>query len=183
MPSASSPALRRIRTLARCVRAMCLLGMGTLLALPLLFWTQPDWVEQTARQSWNIGEHAMQLDGAARLAGFAAGLAPLGLALAALWQIWRLFGCYARAEVFSARASRHLLRLAQAVITLAPALPLGHTLAVLALTWRNPPGQRLLVFGLSSQHYLALLLGLVLLAMALVMREAQRMAQENAEFV
>ena len=66
---------------------------------------------------------------------------------------------------------------------LAAAQPLGRTLSVLALTWGNPVGQRQLWFGLSSDHYLALLFGLVLLALAQVLTEAARVAHENAEFV
>ena len=56
-------------------------------------------------------------------------------------------------------------------------------ITILALTLGNAPGQRMLSVQLGSQHYVVLLLGLVLIAMAMVMREAQRMAQENAEFV
>ena len=66
---------------------------------------------------------------------------------------------------------------------LAAAQPLGHTLAILALTWGNPKGERQLWFGLSSDHYLSLLFGLLLLALAQVLHEAARVADENAEFV
>jgi hypothetical protein len=62
-------------------------------------------------------------------------------------------------------------------------MPLTFTATILALTLGNPPGQRILSVHLASEHYIMLLLGLVLIAMAMVMREAQRMAQENAEFV
>ena len=69
------------------------------------------------------------------------------------------------------------------MVSLAAALPLGQTLTVLALTLGNPPGQRQLWVGLTSQHYLSLLFGLVLLAVSTVLVEAARVADENAEFV
>jgi hypothetical protein len=69
------------------------------------------------------------------------------------------------------------------VISYAPAVTAGQTLTALALTWANPPGQRMLWLGLSSQHYVALLIGLVLLAVSTVLLEAARVADENAEFV
>ena len=56
-------------------------------------------------------------------------------------------------------------------------------LALLALALANPPGERQLALTLSSEHYLCLLFGLMLLAIAAVMREAVRVADENAEFI
>lgn len=184
MTSSPLPAgLQRIRWMARCVRVMCVIGLAIMALLPVAFWHDAAWVQRVARDEWLSGAAPMQLDAASRLLGFAAGLPVQLLTMVALWQLWRLFGCYGRGEVFTLGAIRHLQRLGQSVILMAPAMPLCHTLAVLALTWGNPPGQRVLVFSLSTQHYLALLFGLVLLAMGLVMQEARRMAQENAEFI
>ena len=94
-----------------------------------------------------------------------------------------VFGCFAQGELLTRRPAAHLRRLAFGLCALAPAQPLGHTLAILALTWGNPPGERQIWVGLSSDHYLALLFGLLLLALAQVLHEAARVADENAEFV
>ena len=51
------------------------------------------------------------------------------------------------------------------------------------LTMHNPPGQRMLAFGLAWSDYMSVLLGLVLLAVARVMSDAVRAAEENAGFV
>ena len=48
---------------------------------------------------------------------------------------------------------------------------------------RNPPGSRQLVIALSVHDYLALIVGGVLLAVAWIMVEATRIADENASFV
>ena len=101
----------------------------------------------------------------------------------ALFETWRLFGCYAQGDLLSLRPALHLRRLSLAVISYAPAVTAGQTLTALALTWANPPGQRMLWLGFSSQHYVALLIGLVLLAVSTVLLEAARVADENAEFV
>jgi hypothetical protein len=50
-------------------------------------------------------------------------------------------------------------------------------------TLDNPPGSRQLVIALSVHDYLALIVGGVLLAVAWVMVEATRIADENASFV
>lgn len=174
---------RPVRRLALAVRALCLLGAASLLVFPALFWSQPDWVELVVRQHWGHGGAALQLDAGARWRAFAASMLAGLVSLAALWQLWRLFGCYGRGELLSPRPAQHLHRLGLALMALALTMPLSQTLVMLALTWGNPPGQRQLVFALSSQHFLALLSGLVLLAQALVMREAARVADENEGFV
>jgi hypothetical protein len=97
--------------------------------------------------------------------------------------MWSLFGCFAQGELLARRPALYLRRLGLGLCALAAAQPLGHTLAILALTWGNPKGERQLWFGLSSDHYLALLFGLLLLALAQVLHEAARVADENAEFV
>ncbi|HEX2010954.1 MAG TPA: DUF2975 domain-containing protein [Roseateles sp.] len=184
MNSRATPPLdtpRRIRRLANCVRLLSSVGALAVLTLLQLFWSQPGWVERLARDDWGL--KAVQLDPGSRLLGCAASMLPGGVALLALWQLWSLFGCYARGELLTLRPAGHLRRLGLALIGLAAALPLGHTLTVLALTWGNPPGQRVLWFGLSSQHYLSLLFGLVLLALATVLAEAARVAREHSEFV
>lgn len=172
---------RRIRRLALAVRLLSALGALVLLGLPPLFWSRPGWVQRVAEQEW--GARLVQLDAGARWAGLAASALPVAAGLWALWEIWRLFGCYGRGELLALRPAGHLHRLGLALIAQAAALPLGQTLAVLALTLGNAPGQRQLIFRLSSEHYMSLLFGLVLLALAAVMREAARVADENAAFV
>lgn len=179
--SFSADGLRRIRRLAWIVRLLCLFGVVVIGTLPFIFWAQPEWVADVAARTWNL--HTMQLDLGSRLWGLAASMVPTTVSLFTLWQMWSLFGCFAQGELLAHRPAQHLRRLGLGVSTLAAAQPLGHTLAILALTWGNPVGERRLMFGLSSDHYLALLFGLLLLALAQVLHEAARVADENAEFV
>jgi len=179
--SFSADGLRRIRRLAWIVRLLCLLGVAFMGALPFIFWAQPDWVAEVASRLWSLGK--LQLDIGSRLWGLAASLVPTSVIVFSLWQMWSLFGCFAQGELLARRPAQHLRRLGLGVCALAGAQPLGQTLVVLALTWGNPKGERQLWFGLSSDHYLALLFGLLLLALAQVLVEAARVADENAEFV
>ena len=174
--------LKRIRWIAHCVRAMALIAMVVVVGFHAIFWTDRDLVERTARKDWCL-ECQMQFDAVSRAWGFAVNLPQALLTLFALLCLWRLFGAYLRGEVFTDGATRHLRRLGQSVTAMALVMSLTDTASILALTLRNPPGQRMVAVHLGSQHYVVLLLGLVLIAMAMVMREAQRMAQENAEFV
>jgi hypothetical protein len=70
-----------------------------------------------------------------------------------------------------------------AVLAQAPLGPLTATLLALTLSLANPPGQRLLLVSFSLNDYFALIIGGVLVAVATVMREAARLADENASFV
>lgn len=175
--------LPRIQRLAFWLRLMCVLGAVAVTLTPLALWTSTDWLQHVASHHWEAGETPLHITRWTRALGLACTAAPTGASLAALWQLWSLFGCYARGQIFSAEPVQRLRRMGLALLALAPALPLSHTLSVLVLTWHNPPGQRVLVLGLAFNHYLALVFGLVLLAMAAVMNEAKRMADENAEFV
>jgi hypothetical protein len=105
------------------------------------------------------------------------------VALFMLWQLWRLFGAYRRGEVFSRPALQHLRRFSIGVLLLAALEPLTRTACILAVTIGNPPGQRQLVIGLSSDDYERVLIGAVLLAIASVMAEAVRVAEDHAGFV
>jgi hypothetical protein len=179
--SFSAAGLRRIRRLAWIVRLLCLFGVVVIGTLPFIFWAEPQWVADVAARTWNLGK--LQLDLGSRLWGLAASMLPTTVSLFTLWQMWSLFGCFAQGELLARRPALYLRRLGLGLCALAAAQPLGHTLAILALTWGNPKGERQLWFGLSSDHYLALLFGLLLLALAQVLHEAARVADENAEFV
>lgn len=179
--SFSAAGLSRIRRLAWIVRLLCLLGVVVIGTLPFIFWADADWVADIAANTWRLSK--LQLDLGSRLWGLAASMLPTGASLFALWQMWSLFGCFAQGELLARRPAQHLRRLAFGLCALAAAQPLGQTLAILALTWGNPKGERQLWLGLSSDHYLALLFGLLLLALAQVLHEAARVAEENAEFV
>lgn len=186
--AAATPAafagLGHIKMLARWVRALCLLGLLLCLLLPLLLWGQPDWLAQVVRQDWGVGAQLpLQLDARSRLLGLLANALPAALLATVLYQVWALFGRYANGQVWCLQSVAHLRRAALALSALAPSLPLAKTLSLLALTLGNPPGQRVLQLSFALQDYLTLLLGLVLLAIASVLREAVRVAAENAEFV
>ena len=181
MPAKPAPNLVHIARLAWLVRAMCVIGWIAVWLTPLATWSQPELAAAWARKEW--GGMSLTMDVAARLGGFAATCLPMGVSTWALWEIWSLFGCYARGDLLSLRPARHLRRLGAALVGLSAAVPLSQTLTVLALTLGNPPGQRQLWVGVSSANYLSLLFGLVLLAVSTVLVEAARVADENAEFV
>ncbi|MEO3691253.1 hypothetical protein [Roseateles paludis] len=182
MPEEFSPSgLRRIRRLAFWVRLMCVVGALAVVFLPFVFWAQADWVAQVLRDEWRLP--LVQMDLASRLGGLAASLIPAGFIVYVCWHMWALFGCFAEGELLARTPAEHLRRLGLGLTLLAAAQPISQTLVVLAVTLGNPPGERRLWFGLSSTHYLVLLFGLLLLALAQVLLEGSRVAEENREFI
>jgi hypothetical protein len=163
------------------VQALCLVGALILVAVPLWFWTSPERVAQLGPQL--AGVHEMSIDGRTLQLGALVSVVPIGLGLYTLWQLWGLFGLYARGRVFSAGALTRLRRFAWALFATALIAPMVRAAMSVVLTFGNPPGRRALVVGLSWNDYMTVLLAVVLIAIATVMAQAVRLAEENEGFV
>lgn len=111
--------------------------------------------------------------------GMCASLFPAAVQFLFMRQWVRLFGLYRSGRIFEtenvkcfARMGRHLLALA--VYDIVFSMPL-HSLA---LTASNPPGKRMLTFGLSSDHVPVLATGIAVIVIAWVMDEGRKLRQE-----
>ena len=103
--------------------------------------------------------------------------------LLGLLRLWQLFDEYALGRVFSQRALVSLRGFARCILAIGFVAPLyGAVLSVIA-TWDRAPGTRELNLQFDSDNYAMILLGAVLLAIAGVMAEAARVAEDNAGFV
>ncbi len=170
--------------LIRVVRAMSLFGAAGLLLVPLVFWTHPDWVQAHGRDVAGLsGAVPITVDSRALALGLASSVPATAVGLWGLLALWRLFGAYAQGRFFDGLTRSQLKHFAGSLLGLALLGPVVRSLVGIALTWGNPPGQRMLVVGFSGSDYLAVLVGLVLLAIATVQAEAAWLADENAGFV
>lgn len=185
MTLVSRPAARvagRLGRVVLVVRVLCVLGVVTLLTVPLWFWLSPENVRALGPQMAGVAG-GIVVDDRARTLGAAVSLLPVAVGLYALWQLWRLFAEYGAGRVFGREAQARLKRFAWALLAAALLAPLVRAVMSVVLTLGNPPGQRQLVIGLSWDDYLAVLLAAVLIAIATVMAEAVRVAEENEGFV
>jgi hypothetical protein len=177
----------RLRRLALGVRVLVLLGAPVLVAVPLLQAFAPGWLAPLVGDAAidpalvRLAQGGITPAVQARMA--AVSVLPVAVALALLWQLWGLFGEYRHGAVFSERALRCLGRFASALVVLGLVQPLARALGSVAVSWDNPPGQRQLMVTISSNDYALVLVALVFLAIARVMREAARAAEENEGFV
>ncbi|WP_140630801.1 DUF2975 domain-containing protein [Methylibium rhizosphaerae] len=180
---AAPAGLLHMRRTALGVRLLVAWAALALVALPAALLMSPDFLALVALRVPGLEHRTVDPTPATRSLAAAALLPVLLVSWFGLWQVWQLFGGYARGEVFTTAAALRLRRLALVLMSLCLVKPLTGALMSVALTFNSPPGQRLLAVGLSSDDYLTLLMGAVLLAIASVMREAVRLAAENAEFV
>lgn len=177
----------RLRRLSGAVRVLVALGAPVLVAVPLLQAFAPQWLAPLMGNGAIEPELARLAQGGitpavqARMA--AVSVLPVGVALGLLWQLWGLFGEYREGAIFSARALRCLRRFASGLLVLGLVQPLARALGSVAVSWDNPPGQRQLMVTLSSNDYALVLVALVFVAIARVMHEAARAAEENEGFV
>ena len=110
-------------------------------------------------------------------------LIPAAIIVLGLVRLWQLFSEFRAGHVFSPRALASLRGFARCMVASAIVAPIHGAVLSFILTWVNGPGRREISVWLSSDDYVLLLLGLVLLAMSSVMIEAARVAEDNASFV
>jgi Protein of unknown function (DUF2975) len=173
----------RLQRLCHSVRAMVLVGAIALALLPFVFWLMPSWAAPWVSQMTALPDGAGRPTALTPWFGMLATLLPAGLGLAALWQLWRLFGAFATGRALTHTAQQHLRRFAVVLLMLAVCAPIYRAAMSVVFSLGNPPGQRQLIVGLSSHDYLQVLLALVLLAIAMVMVDAVRAAEENQTFI
>ena len=111
------------------------------------------------------------------------GALPLAILFFALWQGAALFGDFSKGAVFTTQVSCRLRRMGMALAMLTPAQIVVLALATVILTLSNPPGQRQLSIGISSDQVILLLVGVLLLVIGWVMGEVARMAEEHSQIV
>lgn len=91
-----------------------------------------------------------------------------------LAQMRALFARYAAGDVLSAPCARHIRRIGQMLVALALLGVLVPTLQVLALTWDNPEGQKVLTIGLTGETLGFVLAGGLMTVIGWVMGAAGR---------
>lgn len=178
----SGEPLQRIRRVSLAMAWLVSLGGVGLLGLFVWFWTDPVLLADAvdAFTGVTLPQPATPL---AYWGSFAAAALPLVPGLAALWVARRLFLGYAQGEIFSARSARRLGSIGCLLLIAVVGGILSRTLAVLALTWENPPGERQLAITLGSQDFGLAVLALLLMVVGWILGEAARLADENRQFI
>ncbi|MGQ0685993.1 DUF2975 domain-containing protein [Bradyrhizobium sp.] len=159
------------------------IGMVLIALATCLVFFIPEWSRGLLLERLGEAGRDLALTPARLAAGAAVTIVPVGVLMFGLWQARALFADFAKGRVFTLTSARRLRDLAACVLAQAVLGPVSSTALLLAFTLSNPPGSRQLRIALSVNDYVALIVGGVLLAVAWVMVEATRIADEHASFV
>jgi hypothetical protein len=173
----------RLRRFSKAMAMLTTLGMLLITIAMIAVFLVPDWTRNLLLARLGQAGHDLSLSPGRLIAAAAITAVPVGVLLFGLWQVRTLFLNFVDGHVFTLASARLLRDFAGAVLAQAVLGPLSSMALMLAFTLDNPPGNRQLVIALSVHDYLALIVGGVLLAVAWVMVEATRIADENASFV
>ena len=184
LPMPASPhTIDRLKRMARIMGAATTIGIGAVTVLTVAGLLIPDWTRNLLLAKLGLVGADLSVAPAARLTVAIIIAVPVGVILYGLLAVRTLFKEFALGHVFTPRSARCLQVFAATVIAQAPLGPLTTLALTTALTFGNPPGQRMIAVAFSLNDLFALIVGGVLLAAASVMREAARIAEENASFV
>ena len=182
-PSATRPASDKLTRLSRAMEWVTSVGMVLIVVAMILGFFLPSWTRNALLYKLGTTGANLPLDPPNQFFAAAIMAVPVGVMVWGLWHVRALFRDFAQGRAFSEGASRHLQQFGVSVLIQGALGPVTATALVLVLTLANPPGQRLLVLAISGNDYFALIVGGALFAIAVVMREAARLADENAGFV
>ncbi|RED31949.1 hypothetical protein BJ123_11339 [Rhodopseudomonas thermotolerans] len=179
----ADPAAARLVRLSRAMGWVTTVGIVLIVALVGAAFVVPSWARNLLLAKLGDIGNRLPLDAGNQALAAIIIAVPIAVMLWGLLNVRALFGEFARGQVFTATAATHLQRFGIAVLAQGALGPITATALALALSLGNPPGQRMLVLTLSSNDYVSVIVGGVLIAVATVMREATRLADENASFV
>ena len=120
------------------------------------------------------------LDGTQQILGFVVSLLQLSANLLAIVTIMRLLKLYRVGQIFSATHVMYFKRLGYLLIFYDIAGIIQTTALGFVMTMNNPPGQRMLTIGMSSDDITLFVVAAIVLMLSWVMDEGRRQAEEQA---
>lgn len=181
-PDAARQRLNRIRSHSRYLAHVALLMacVFPLLAVAAAMFTLP---QQLASQIGLAWPSNAQFGGGQRLLLVLVALLPAATGGVALLCLRRCLQQFAHGEFFSSVAIRGLRGFAGYSALSVLLGIIGASAASVILSWGFGPGQRALQLGIGSPQLSALFFAGTVWLIAVVMSEARRLAEENAQFV
>ncbi len=173
----------RVRRFSLWLQRLASLGMAVFVAFAASVIVFPDWFEGMIAAAYPDLTIAAGITASKRTVLLLMLSLPLAVTLYGLWNVRLLFGAYARGEVFSTVPAAYIRNVGSAMLVNVVLSVLVHSIGSVVLTIDNPAGSRQLTVSLSSNTYLLLMMGGLLVVIGWVMREAARISDENSRFV
>ncbi|MEM7359648.1 MAG: DUF2975 domain-containing protein [Pseudomonadota bacterium] len=176
--------IARIKTISRLMEHFCLIVMIALPMWVIWFWTNADqYLAELsfARESLLLDMQYIELYQLV-LAGGLSMLSILVLVYG-ISHLRRLFVLFQQGEFFSEHSARHLHIFGLTLFISALLKPVVSAALSLILTMGNPPGQKSVVVEFGSREISMIFIAGTILVITWILREGQKLAAENAEFV
>jgi hypothetical protein len=151
--------------------------------LSLGLWMTPGGASLMVEWNAQLVPQQVKLDGFSRFLGALVTGAHAAFIAAALWIASNLFGRFATGAIFEPQTGAALRWIGGLTVAYGLMAPLARTLCALAVTWNNPPGQRMLVVSLGIDEFIIGVLGALILVLGHVMAEAAALAEDNRHIV
>ncbi len=158
----------------------------SLILLPTLFaalWWQFDWLAANAPELNRLAVDAQSVGPGRRVLGFLISMLPVSLLLYGLWRLREAFERFSQGEFFTYETITCIRSFALMVMLQSLMRPVATTLLSVLLTMSNPPGQRTLAISIGSGELEMLFVGAVFFAVAHLMVEGRRLADDNAQII
>lgn len=172
-----------LRRLARRCEALIWLATVTVLAGPVLVWLAPFWLPRLFFGLYGLGADPAPAALTTQLAGAAIALVPASVLAWGLLGMVPLFRSFGRGALFGPITALAVGRLGRALLVMALLDPLTRLAARLLASGGLLPSLAGISLGIGTRALVFLVLGATLVALAAVLREAARLADENASFV
>lgn len=117
---------------------------------------------------------------ASKIAAMAATLIPLTIDMFALFFLSRLFGLYAEGHIFTEASVGYIRRIGYTLLIGQGLHPVHQALLTLALTFKNPVGQRMIQIGFGSANLSEIIMAIMIIVVAWIMDEGRRLSEEQA---
>ena len=178
--------MQKIQTYSRCIRFILLALIVLAPVATLYFWltvqSQNDFLTSMGiiQLGFDITNFTQQpLTLSTRLWAFSASMLPCGILIYAFHILAKLFRSYERADVFTLDTTKYFQQLGRIFFFWAIGNVIYSGLISVALSFNNPPGERILAISFVGLDVMAIFCGFIVLTIAWVMKEAQRLADEH----
>ncbi|HEY9161161.1 MAG TPA: DUF2975 domain-containing protein [Desulfomonilia bacterium] len=172
-------AIERVQTLSKRLRVIFTVVLVLIPVIQILFWVFFNQLPKDMIPNDLPVAVQQNLPLSARLTALAASFITSGVAMACVYFLIRLFSLYEKAEIFTEGSVKCLRSLGRLILWLFAAGIVQQPLMSMALTLHNPPGQRIIRLGLSSDDIKILLIGIVVVLIAWVMDEGRVLYEEQ----
>ncbi len=176
------PADRHSR-LALWMSGITLGGIVCAVAATLWVWTDRQLVEGLLAPYLGLAGRPLTVTPGVQLAGLALSAPPLALLIYLLMQARSVFRGFASGLRFTDLVAIRIARIGWILVAKGCLMPFWRAAAGVVLTLGNPQGQRFLAIGISVDDILWAIVGALLIAIGWTLREAARIAEENASFI